>query len=247
MIIGIATLFSILFFGSSQYFFAENLEKGVKKQVVEKVRKKDILADLKTVKATIKDFNKSRKKSLKRYHNLNADYDTTLDMYKKFLASLNKDRIDFQDRLVNQRVEAVSKITDDEWSKIMVVSGNTTAKRIKKEGKKKQKDAFEKVKKTIEKEILDESNKFKALEALAAVETDFNRFNEEFSSINALESELIANRNATSEDAKKLSGQLNSLRQNLHQAIMEFHFTTKDLAAEAQWTNIMKSMNKVLN
>lgn len=71
MIIGSITLITILFFGGvSEYFLIDKLEKGVKEYVVEKNRQKEILADLKTSKAFIKEFNKKRKSQSKTFHTL---------------------------------------------------------------------------------------------------------------------------------------------------------------------------------
>lgn len=248
MIIGLVTLFATLFFGGSQqYFFIEKLEKGVKEYVVEKERKKEILIDLKTVKSTIKGFNKERKKSLGVYHDLNTNYQSTPEEFETFLFGLSKERIEFQKMVVNQRLQVVAKITKEEWEEIIGASSNATDKRLNKEAKKKEKDAFEKVKKTINTEIEEENIRSKAIEALATVEMDFNKLRIEFSSVNALENDLLVNKDTTTEDALKLTEELNELRKNLHKSILTFHFNMKDLTAETEWTKIMKSMNKVLN
>ena len=62
MLIGLATLITILLFGGGQdYFLVMNLDKGIKKFVVEKERKKEILAEFKIAKKEVKKLSKTRK------------------------------------------------------------------------------------------------------------------------------------------------------------------------------------------
>ncbi len=247
MIIGLVTLFATLFFGGSQqYFFIEKLEKGVKEYIEEKDRKKEILSDLKLIKTTIKDFNKDRKKYLKTYHELNASYSATKVEFDSFFSDLTETRKAFQEEVVDQRLEVVRKISSEEWTKIIELSSEVTEKRKNKEAKKKEKDAFEKVKKTINTEITEETTRGDALDALAIVESDFNTLRNELDAVNTLENELLTNKNATVEDALELVTTFNQMREKIHLSIVKFHFSMKDLLPEEQWTKVMRSMNKVL-
>ena len=64
MIVGIAALFTILFFGGGQeYFLIEDFDKGINKHITDKNRSSEIKAEIKLTKSLIKEFNKKRKKA----------------------------------------------------------------------------------------------------------------------------------------------------------------------------------------
>ncbi|QTN37875.1 hypothetical protein HZ996_01550 [Cryomorphaceae bacterium] len=247
MIVGLLTLFSILFFGGSQeYFLVEKLEKGVKEYVIEKDRKKEILSDLDITVKTIKVFNKNREKTLREYHDLNASYSSTKADFDTFLQSLKEERVAFQKDILEQRVMVVAKITPEEWSNIIEYSSEKTEKRLEKENKKKEKDAFSKIKQKIDSEISDDEKRNSALQALEQIQLKFNELGDTYASLNALENNLVKDQNTTLEEGEKLGAQLNELRTEMHFAVVSFHFAIKDLSDESTFERIMKTVNKVI-
>ena len=106
MIVGLATLISILFFGGvGETFLVDKLEKGVKQYVVDKERKKDITADLKITAKYVKAFNKERKNKLKTFQNLNADRNKSIEDFASFFEELISDRITFQKKVTLVKIQ----------------------------------------------------------------------------------------------------------------------------------------------
>lgn len=74
MIIGTVTLISILLSGGSYNTFVfADLDKYVKKVIVDKERNKEMSGELKIAKKNIKNFYKERKNGIKDLKNLNLD------------------------------------------------------------------------------------------------------------------------------------------------------------------------------
>lgn len=247
MIIGLLTLFSILFFGGSQdSFFVEKLDKGVKKYVLEKDRKKDILMEIKEVKSTVKMFNKERKKQLKTLKSLNLSYTSSKVDFESFYEELTVGRIGFQKKVLEQRIGLVSKIKDNEWQKILGLSDESVDKQQQKEKNKKQKELFFKVEKTILNSIQEKENQSLALEYLEKLKKSYSRLLKDYKAVNTIENSLIRDKNATLEAGLAYASKLNQVRKEAYFALVDFHFELKEVSSESSWSTVMKSINKDL-
>ena len=133
MIVGTITLLTILFSGGiNEMFLIDRLEKGVKEYVIEKNRQKDILADLKTAKKFVDQYNKGRKTQLKEFKELYKNQATNDEALKAFFDVLHKERLVFQDEVIDYRLAIFNKIEDDEWNNIIEYSEASIDKKIEK-------------------------------------------------------------------------------------------------------------------
>ena len=153
MIVGTIALISMLFFGGVEYFLMDELEKGVKTFVVEKDRRKEIQADLKESMDIIKAFNKDRASKLKVLKEMNANRDVTEKELDKFYNDRHEERSTLQDNVISARLKVLPKLKEEEWEGIVKMSEETVTAKREKAAKKKPKDIFSKVIKTINKTI----------------------------------------------------------------------------------------------
>ncbi len=89
MIVGTIFLITVLFGGGLiDTFFIAELEKGVKEYVVDDARKKELTANIKSAKKSIKSFNKDRKAQFKVYKDINASRATTSEEFDELFRKM---------------------------------------------------------------------------------------------------------------------------------------------------------------
>jgi hypothetical protein len=214
MIIGIATLIMSLFGGGSlDAFYIDKIEQGIKKEVVDKDRKKELQGDLKAYTKTVKEFNKVRKNQFKDLKQKNLDRSTSESWYVEFFESRLQERIELQKTFIGQRMTLQQKITDDEWEAIMQKASDETTKLAekeqKKEGKKKDENIFRAQEKAIIDNVGDQPRRITLLEAFTVYEILYNQIHDSYENIDVNESLFLADKDATEEEMLILAGLLN--------------------------------------
>ena len=247
MLIGIATLFTILFFGDSNgTFFIEKLEKGVKKFLAEKDRSKEILADLKQTKSMIKDFNKTRKGKLSEFQLLNLDRSVARETLVEFFEDRVAERMVLQKKMIEERLQVVSKIDDAEWTEIINQSDATVEKKMAKLAKKGSPDPFEGVLKSVKSSIFDHYNQSKAISTVENFKNEYNKLLKEVNAVNTVESELLRDKNSTAQEFQSLAEDMNQLRIRAYENLVDLHFDMLEITDESEWKKVMTQINKVI-
>ena len=248
MIVGLITLFSVLFFGSAaDYYFVDNLEKGVKEYVEDKAVRKEILTDLKDVEVLAKSFNKKRKGELKQLKEMNLNYEAKASDFNSFYDHLAEERRDFQSAVIDVRIKVLSKISDIEWEKIIALSNKTVENAKRKSAKKKEKDNFAKLEQSILTNLQEQKTQEKALASFNNLKNTFQNLEGELSQINTMQNTAITNKHLTKQELLKESEDLNKLRTTAFKALQQFHFEIKSVSDEANFVKIMKELNKLLH
>ena len=255
MIIGTIALLTILFGGGvGEVFFVDKLEKGIKEFVLNKDRKKEILADLKTSKAFIKEFDKGRKSKMKDFDELNASYQTTSEELIVFFNELQDERVDFQDKIMDDRIAIANKITFDEWVLILDYSNIQTDIRIAKEEeeadkaieKGKVKEPFIKTREAIVETILDEEKQKFITDGLDDMIRTFNELGLEINTINVQNNDILTRKDASKEELKMMVDEMNVLRNLSFNQVLNFHMLVREHSTKTEFESIMKAFNKEL-
>ena len=253
MIIGAITLLAMLFGGGVELLFISNMDKGVKEYVVEKERKKEILADLKDSRKFIKAYNKQRKSQLKTFKSLNSSWEVSKEDLQVFFDDLYKERIAFQDKVFVDRIMLTKKIEPTEWDSIMGYAGAKFEKLIEKEQKKadkkknkKAKESFEKTRSAIIQNVPDVEKQKVLEEGLNDLTSAFEELVNTMKSINVKESSILTRQDATKEELKQMAEESNELRRKSSDQLMKFHMLAKENTNKTEWDKIMKAFNKEL-
>lgn len=249
MIVGTITLLTMLFFGGiNEMFLIDKLEKGVKEYVIEKNRQKDILADLKTAKKFVEQYNKGRKTQLKEFKELYKNQATNDEALKAFFDVLHKERLVFQDEVIDYRLSIFNKIEDDEWNYIIEYSEASIDKKIEKAQKKKNKNevAFKKTRKAIISSLSDMNKQKVLIEGLDNMINSFKELGLKINSINVKENHVIIKKGATKEELKKLLDEMNDLRHLSFDQLLTFRNLVKENSNDVEWDNIIKAFTKEL-
>ena len=252
MIVGTVALLTILFFGGvNEAFLIDKLEKGVKEYVVEKEKQKDILADLKTTKKFIETFNKGRKSQFKKFIKLYKSPTTSNEDLQIFFDGLRKERLEFQDKIIDYRLTNLNKIEADEWKSIIENSKTTINEKIEKEEKKAGKNnnepVFEKTRNSIKSNISD-LNKQKALiDGLDNMLNSAEGLQEKINSINVKENNILIKKEASKEELKMVLEEMNKLRNQSFTQLLTFRNLVKENSNDVEWEIIMKAFTKELS
>ena len=251
MLIGIATLLMSLFAGGSlDVFYIDKIEPGVKKEVVDKDRKKELQGNLKEYTKKVKEFNKVRKNQLKELRKKNLDRSTTEEWYVDFYKTRLQERIDLQKEFIKQRLELQEMVTDIEWDAIMSKASYQTTKLAEKEQrkemKKKGENAFSVQEKAIVENVADQESRMILLDALTVFETLYNQIQDSYENINVNESVFLADKNATEEEMIILAGLLNEQRISMYEGYTVFLMAMHNNTTDEEWKPIMKAVNKLL-
>jgi hypothetical protein len=247
MLIGLATLISILLFGGAgELFYVDNLEKGIKKYVEEKDRKKEILTDLKNAKSIFKDFEKNRKADYKIFHNLYAEKNTSTEQLNSFFEDLVTKRTNFQAQIIDQRILIFKKIKAEEWDNIVQSSGSMAEKRVAKIKKKTaKKDVyFSKTRAQIESHIKNEKNKQRLLAAIDNVNNSAKALESILLTINTSHNKILADKNSGKTELLEIVTEDSKNRNPLFDSMVNFHRIANDNCSDDEWHKIMKSFTK---
>lgn len=249
MIIGALALLSLLFGGGNEIFFIEKLEKGIKEYVVEKDRQKDILADVKTTKKFVEQYNKGRKTQIKEFKELYKNQATNDEALNAFYDVLHKERIVFQDEIIDYRLAIFNKIEEDEWNNIVEYSEASIDKKIEKAQKKKKNKnevAFKKTRKAVISSLSDMNKQKVLIDGLDTMINSFEELGLKINSINVKESHVISKKGATKEELKKLMDEMNDLRNLSFDQLLTFRNLIKENSNEVAWNTIIKAFSKEL-
>ena len=241
---------SLLGGGSTEVFYLDNLEKGIKEHVVDKDRRKALEADMAEYTEIRKDFDKKRKAHLKELVKKNSEKSTPNEWYQDFYKKRMEERKELQSFYIDKRMDLQQKIQPNEWADIIVdsesVYGKAYEKADKKAAKKGEVDLFAEMNQTIEETIPDIKKKTAAQEAVQEFKAAAIEITQGYQKINVQDSEFLKNRNATREQMQKMSDKLNELRTKMHNSYIALIISMKENTNNEEWAPISKELNKLL-
>jgi len=247
MIVGIIALITVLFFGGpGEIFYVDNIEKGIKKNIDDKERKKEILADFKFTKSTIKDYEKIRKSEFKEFKTLYNNSTTSKVELELFFSSLQENRSEYQNKVIDQRILIFEKIQPEEWSNILASSITKSEKRIEKLNKKalKGKENYRKTQSKIESTIVNNDQKDEIIEALESFKKASDDLENTLRSINASDDKILADKNSGKDDLLKLVQNDSEKRVPFVKSVINFHQVVKENSSDEEFSTIIKTFLK---
>lgn len=247
MIPALITLIVALFLGGpSEIFYVDDLEKGIKKYVVDKERKKELLSEYKDAKKTFKAFEKARKKDFKEFVKLYKESSTSTEKLTSFFTELESKRNKFQRDLIDTRVSLYNKIEPEEWENILTTSTLASEKRIEKQekAKTKGKEAYGKTLSLINNTISNESKRAAIKNSLQEIISSVQELEKMIVSVNTSDNTILANKNSSREDLLKITNKEAEMRVPVLESLIDFHQTTKQNCSADEFETIIKSLLK---
>ncbi len=251
MIVGILALFATLFGGGSiDTYFLDDLDKGVKKYVTDKDRRKDLEKTFKDYEKSVKEYSKSNSKKIKELKKKNLDKSITAQWYKNFFDDNVEGHIEYQEEFIEQRLLIQQKITDGEWDQIIAMASKKQTKQDEKAEKKLEKHGKENIFKDVEvaivKHVPDEDRKITLMNALTLYEDTYEDVAEAYNYLNANDSKVLVDRSVTRGELEVVGAALNKLREELYAGYIVFFVVLKQTATDEEYRSIVKAFNKTI-
>lgn len=225
MIIATVTALSILFFGGFDIFFIDELEKGVKKYVEDKDRRKELLASLKETKKKGKDYNKNRKKKFKEFKTFFVQPETSSEEFDSFFSDLADVQEAYQKELIEERVKITAQLTDEEWKKIISDSQESVRKNQEKAVKKMKKEPVVIFKKSqIEiATVIDAEVKIKLESDLKKIEEGYRALLITMEELNSVQNEILMDQLSSKEALMTIYEDLSAKKGGIFKDLIIFH------------------------
>lgn len=234
--------------GGTDVFFMDKLEEGVKKYVVDKDRKKECQAILKEHSANVNEFLKQYKKRVKYVEDQNLDKATTDDWYRDYFKAAMEERKVLHERSIESRLKLQEKINEDEWANIVEMSEDATRKLEEKEQKKAMKKGgesfYEKLSELITEKIPDNERRSNVLSGLSDLHDDWQALADNIDNIDAINSDLLKNKEATKDQMIESVKDLDQDRIDLYESYIRFFRILKDNTNDTEYPSIVKEINK---
>jgi hypothetical protein len=252
MLIGLYTLIMMLLGGgSTEIFYVDNLEKGVKKYVDDKDTKKEILDTLKWTTKSVEAFRKDQEKQVKSLKEMNLNIYSTEDSYELFFEKRIEARSNLYADVIQMRSYIQQKFSSTEWKNIMDLAQDEVSKQDAKEKKqadkgKKPKNIFIHLENSINENITDQDRKIFIIEALSFYEQQYQETVEALGNIDVENIDLLSDQNATKEDMHLFHVAIEVVRSKYYASYIIFYFVLKANTTEEEWEPVIKQFNKVL-
>jgi hypothetical protein len=244
--IWIALLFALIFGATSSSSLVPNLDKHVKKHVVEKSRKKQVLVFVKEDQKQRKSAYKVQKKNIKELGVLFASRNATMEDFEKVFVKILDERQILQAADVKVKLETQNYIEADEWD-LIVIDTKKDFTKIKKKTKKnmtKLANNYDKFEEELNNIMVDENRKKEVHAALIRFEQLFSDNLKAFGEYIDDDSSIIYKHKTTSEELIEVQDKANVLRKEIFQTYAETHFKMVENTTEEEWKPLAKKMKK---
>ena len=242
MIIATVTALSILFFGGFDIFFIDELEKGVKKYVEDKDRRKELLASLKESKKKGKDYHKNRKKKFKEFKAFFVQPETSSYEFDSFFTDLVDVQEAYEKVFIEERVKTSAQLTDKEWKKIIFDSQETVRKNQQKSAKKMKKQPvvlFKKSQIAIA-TISDEEVKIKLDTDLKKIEAGYRELLVTIEELNSVQNEILVDQSSSKEALMTIYDDISAKRGEIFKDLIIFH---ESISSKLETEEAVKLLN----
>ena len=239
-------LFSFIFAITSSTTVIPNLDKHVKKHVVEKTRSTQALVFIKEDLKQRKSTQKIQRKSVKELGTLFMSRNTTQEDFDKVFLKILDEREKLQAADIKLKLEIQNYIEADEWNLIVAAGKNDYTKTKKKTKKNMTKLAnnFTKFKEDVNLIVLDENSKKEAQAALISFEQMFSDILNAFGDYIDDDSSILYKHKTTSEEIIEVQDKADILRKEIFQTYAETHFILVEYTTEEEWKPLAKKMKK---
>jgi hypothetical protein len=254
MIPAAIALFALLFGGgSTDMFYIDKMDKGIKEYVVDKERKKELLDSIKVADKAMAKFEKELSKHIKELLKKNTDRDTPDQWFEDFFEARMNDRMDWQEFVLNKRIYLQNTIKPEEWGDIInsvseeATKDNTKAKSKAEKNSDKLKKAQDKFRSALDKAITDEARRAEIIVSLDNFIDKSDAFGKAYENINVNESsEILDKQDVSRDDLIKINSSLDDIRSDYYVSYLAFYMDVRNNTTEDEWKPIIKQFNNLV-
>ncbi len=242
-----ALLFSLIFGGSDNVLINPKSKKHVKKHVIQKETRKEILDIINNYEKDAKKFNKVKKKRKKEMYQMNSDRSVKGDDFREFFKAYMEERKLLDAHALESGIQVRVLISDEEWVLILADAETDYLKRQDKREKKirQLRKAFRKVEKAIDKSISEGERISGAKHIIQIYKNAVIKIQGDYDNFNYRDNKILSNRNASREELQNAQSTVDVILWELFEAYTKTHVDMVDITTEEEWQKIQKSNNKI--
>jgi len=251
MLIATATLITLLLFGGPEELFLINaLEKGIKKEIIDKDLKKEIKSEISEYKKSVKNYKKQRKNQKKELSNLYVSRTTTKEefttLFEEMLSTLKK----LQKEAFETRISVLDKISEEEWGNIIAKEKERLVKleqkNAKKKDKEKSKNPFSKFEATVQALQLDTQTEQNALDHIESLKEQYANLENYVEDTRNKFVTIINNKSSTEQELETIANWNNDLRKKAFFELSDLYLLLSKNVPESEWNTVAKEFKKLV-
>jgi hypothetical protein len=251
MLIATATLISILLFGGpEEMFLMGTIEKGIKKEITDKDRQKEIKSIISDYKERVKNYKKIRKIQKKElaalYDSKKSSSDNFSSLYEEMILTLQ----DLQMETIDSRIQSIEMITDEEWKNMVKMEKDRLTKAETKASKSKKKDKepkpFSNLQEVIQSLNLDAQNEQESLQQLEKVKKSYDDLVHTVQDSRNKFSQIIRDRNSTRTELESVANWNNQIKKDAYFNLVDLHKKLSENVTDENWAKVAKEFGKII-
>jgi ATP/maltotriose-dependent transcriptional regulator MalT len=251
MIITTVTLITILLFGGpDEIFLISAIEKGIKKEILDKDTQKEIKQIIGNYKNEVKSYTNLRKEQRKELNALLASQNTKRDEFESLSGGMQSILDKLQEETIDTRIEVLSMITENEWKGILKLQKKRIISEEEKASNGINKDMtekpFSKFEQTVSAVITNEMGKQDALDQLQNVREQYIQLQYFVKDSRSEFYIIITDKNSSKEDLLSVCHRNNELRKAAYTGLMDMHQVLAKNVSGDDWPKIVKKFNKFI-
>jgi hypothetical protein len=251
MLIATATLISILLFGGpEEMFLMGTLEKGIKKEITDKDRQKEIKSIISVYEKSVKGYKKTRKSQKKElaalYNSKNASVDDFSSLYDEMILTLQN----LQTKTIDSRIQSLEMITDEEWENMVQMEKDRLIKEETKASKSKKKvkepKPFLNLEEVIKSLNLDTQNEQESLQQLEKVKKSYDDLVHTVQDSRNKFSQIIRDRNSSRAELESVANWNNEIKKDAYFNLVDLYKKLSENVPDENWAKVAKEFGKII-
>ncbi len=252
MLIATATLISMLLFGGpEEMFLIGTLEKGIKKEITDKDRQKEIKSIISAYKKRVKNYKKIRKIQKKELAALFSSKKSSSDDFSSLYDEMILTLQNLQMETIDSRIQSLEMITDEEWKNMIQREKDRLIKEETKASKSKKKDKepkpFSNLEEVIKSLNLDNQNEQESLQQLEKVRKSYNDLVHTVQDSRNKFSQIIRDRNSSRAELESVGNWNNEIKKDAYFNLVHLHKRLSENVPDENWAKVAKEFGKIIN
>mgnify|MGYP001824717371 CR=1 FL=1 len=251
MLIATATLISMLLFGGPEEMFLMGaLEKGIKKEITDKDRQKEIKSIISAYKKRVKNYKKIRKIQKKELAALYSSKITSKENFSSLYDEMILTLENLQNETIDSRLQSLELITDEEWKNMIQREKERLTKEEAKTSKSKKKDKepkpFSNLEDIIQSLDMDDQNEQESLQQLGKVKKSYDDLVHTVQDSRNKFSLVILERNSSRTELESVANWNNEIKKEAYFNLVDLYKKLSGNVSDENWAKVAKEFSKII-
>ena len=251
MLIATATLISLLLFGGpEEIFLIGSLEKGIKKEIADKDRQKEIKSLISVYKKSAKAYMKKRKSQKKELSGLFSVKNSSMDDFSTLFDEMITTLKNLQMETIDTRLKSFDMITDEEWENMVQMEKDRLEQKEIKASKGKEKDKepkpFTNLEEMIQSLEMDDKTQQEATQQLDKLKKSYDDLVHTVQDSRNKFSQIILDRNSSRTELESVVNWNNAIKKDAYFDLVDLYKKLSENVPDENWAKVGKEFGKII-